>query len=125
MTLRKATLSTTAAGILVLAVLTLSGSQCSQVSDRAVNPQGSEFGTGGTEAERGAAACVQACNDLGRDLRREERNLHRENVRACNGDYDCLADEEARHEARMEEIASIVQACKAPCHEQGRGSGGQ
>jgi hypothetical protein len=124
MTLRKATLSTTVSGILVLAVLILSGSQCSEVSDRAVNPQGSEFGTG-DDASRGAAACVAACNDLGRDLRREERNLHHDNVRACDGNSECLDEEEARHEARMEEIASIVQACKAPCHEQGRGSGGQ
>lgn len=123
MTLRKATLNTTAAGILVLAVLTLSGSQCSEVSDRAVNPQGSDIGTGSNG--RGVAACVQACNDLGRDLRRDERILHRENIQACDGDYECLEDEEARHEARMEEIASIVQACKAPCHEQGGGSGGQ
>lgn len=123
MTLRKATLNTTAAGILVLAVLTLSGSQCSEVSDRAVNPQGSDIGTGSNGGS--VAACVQACNDLGRDLRRDERILHRENIQACDGDYECLEDEEARHEARMEEIASIVQACKAPCHEQGGGSGGQ
>ena len=33
--------------------------------------------------------------------------------------------EEARHDARMEEIAMEMQYCKALCHEQGTGSGGQ
>lgn len=105
---------------LAFTVLTLSGSQCSQVADRSVGPDNNTLGRGNE-----VAACVQACNDIAKGDRDIEKDLHKANVAACNGNAACLAAEEARHEARQDEIDATTQLCKAPCHEQGRGSGGQ
>ena len=105
---------------LAITILTLSGSQCSQVADRSVGPDSETLGRGNE-----VAACVQACNDIAKSDRDIEKDLHKANVAACNGNAACLAAEEARHEARQDEIDAAMQLCKAPCHEQGRGSGGQ
>jgi hypothetical protein len=121
MTLRNKKWQWPATAALAITLLTLSGSQCSQVGDRAVGPDSGSLGNNGN----GVSACVQACNDIAKSDRDAEKDLHKENVRACNGDKSCLDAEKARHEARMEEIAAAQKACKAPCHEQGRGGGGQ
>lgn len=105
---------------LAITILTLSGSQCSQVADRAVGP-----GSGTLDNGSGVSACVRACNDIAKDARDAEQDLHRANIEACHGNPACLEQERARHEARQEEIAAAAQSCKAPCHEQGRGGGGQ
>ncbi|TPW14162.1 MAG: hypothetical protein FD129_1131 [bacterium] len=105
---------------LAITILTLSGSQCSQVADRAVGP---DSGTLDQAAE--VAACVQACNESAKGDRDSEKQLHKANIEACNGDETCLAEEEARHEAQLDEINAEMQFCKAPCHEQGGGTGGQ
>lgn len=105
---------------LAITILTLSGSQCSQVADRSVGPDNSTLGRGNE-----VAACVQACNEIAKDDRAAENDLHKANVEACDGNMTCLEEEEARHEARMDEIEAAMQMCKAPCHEQGRGGGGQ
>ncbi len=109
--------------------LALTGSQCSQVSDRITSPSGSS-GTGVNGSGGGVSACVQACNDAARTARDFERNLHKNNLEACKvlrgSERDaCMAAENARHDARMEQISMELEACKAPCHEQGSGSGGQ
>jgi hypothetical protein len=120
MTLRNKKWQWPATAALAITLLTLSGSQCSQVADRATGPTS---GTFATDAE--IAACIQSCNDVAKGNRDGERVLHKANVIACNGDESCLDAEEARHEARMEEIAALQGACKSPCHEQGGGGGGQ
>lgn len=107
---------------LAITILTLSGSQCSQVADRAVGPDSGTLGDGNGN---GVSACVHACNEIAKNDRDEERDLHRANIQACNRNPACLEQEAARHEARQEEIAAASQSCKAPCHEQGRGGGGQ
>lgn len=115
--------------VLVIGTVTmaLTGSQCSRVSDRLTAPSTSEsaISISGSVAE-----CVQICNEEARVARNAEQELHRANGNACrllrgSAKSACLAAEGARHEARMEEISMDMQACKAPCHEQGSGSGGQ
>lgn len=120
MTLRNKRWHWPALALMAMTILTLSGSQCSQVADRAVGAD-TRIGTEGG----GVSECVQACNELARAAREAERILHLANIEACAGDESCLEDEEARHEARMEEIAAQSQECKATCHEQGGGSGGE
>jgi hypothetical protein len=120
MTLRDKNWNWPATAALAITILTLSGSQCSQVADRSVGPDSGTLGQGNE-----VAACVHACNDSAKDDRNIEQDLHKANVKACNGNPTCLADEEARHEARLDEIEAAMQQCKAPCHEQGRGGGGQ
>ena len=59
------------------------------------------------------------------EQREEEKMIHEWNLEQCGDDEQCIEDEYARHEARMEEIAMEMRECKRPCHEQGQGSGGQ
>ncbi|HEX7878717.1 MAG TPA: hypothetical protein VF720_04875 [Candidatus Eisenbacteria bacterium] len=120
MTLRNKKWQWPATAALAITLLTLSGSQCSQVADRATGPD-----TGSLGNNNDVAACVQACNETAKQDRDAEKDLFKANKEACNGDPACLDAEEARHEARMEEIAAASQLCKAPCHEQGGGGGGQ
>jgi hypothetical protein len=107
-------------GILALASMSASGPQCTQVGDRATAPREGALDEQGVIAE-----CIHSCNDDAKESRDAERRLHTDNVKACAGDSDCLADEEARHEAAMDAIAAASKACKASCHDQGGGEGGQ
>ncbi len=119
-------------GIVLVAAFSLSGAQCSQVGDRITAPtSGSNGGATGSEGTSGSvSACVQACNDIAKAARDAERDLHKENLIACRDlsgpdRASCTSAENLRHATRMEVIAADMQICKAPCHEQGGGSGGQ
>ena len=111
--------------------MALSGSQCSRISDRVTSPTGNDIGASVSETTGGGvSACIQACNQAARDARDAEKELHKNNLDACKelsgSERDaCMDEENARHDARMEEISMDLEACKAPCHEQGSGSGGQ
>lgn len=106
-------------GCLALLLLATTGSQCAKVTDPA--KQGLT-----PEMTPEFAACVQACNQVAQEARAAELDLHIANIEACAGDPDCLAAEEERHEAVMEQIVLDMQGCKDGCqHEQGGGSGGE
>jgi hypothetical protein len=112
---------------IVIAGMALSGSQCAGVGDQVTGPNDNS----GTLAESGGvSACVQACNEAARLARDEEKDLHKDNISACQtlrGDAkrECMEAEDARHDARLEEIDMAMEYCKSQCHEQGSGSGGQ
>ena len=68
------------------------------------------------------SVCIQTCNEIRKDAQEEERDFHRENVRACAGDRDCLNAEAERHTEAMREINEESQECKRICrHDQGGG----
>ena len=96
--------------------------QCVPVDDQATAP--ATLSTQGASG-RGVAACVQACNEIAKDARADEKQLHKDNKEACGDNQECLDAEEDRHDAAMEQIAFEMQECKRPCHSQGGGSGGQ
>jgi hypothetical protein len=113
---------------LVLAVLCLSlfaiagaDSNCAKVSD----PVSPGDGTGLQASGGGRSDCMKACTRAKNDAKREERDLHRDNVDACDSDPECLREEAARHAARMAEIMRDFHVCREDCHEQGGGGGGQ
>ncbi len=105
---------------LLLAAFAATGSQCSKV----VDPAGKQDLS--LELAGGVADCVRDCNAAAASARGAEQDLHVANVQGCEGNPECLAAEEARHVAVMEQIALESQACKEAClHEQGGGSGGE
>jgi hypothetical protein len=110
-------------GLAVLFVLSLSAgqSQCAKVEDSATAPEL----TPGNGSNSGYVACIHACNDAAKVSRENERKLHKQNVRDCHGDTECLQEEAARHAAAMAQIAQDEQDCKKACHDQGDGDGGQ
>jgi hypothetical protein len=67
------------------------------------------------------SSCVQQCNRDAKAKRDAENDLHKANETACHDDPVCLANEEARHEAVLDQIAAEQQQCNAGCHRQGGG----
>ena len=109
-----------AIGVFSLFLIAATDPQCARVDDRVTSPDVSLDPAKGTVAQ-----CVKSCVEAAKSERDHEQDLHQANIEACGGDYDCLEQEEARHEAAMEQIAMDERACKSPCHEQGGGGGGQ
>jgi hypothetical protein len=72
-----------------------------------------------------AANCVSDCAKAANDAIRVESDLHVANVQACNDDAQCLANEEARHEAAVAAIQARRKQCQDNCHDQGAGNGGR
>ena len=70
------------------------------------------------------ASCVSECAHVANDAMRVESDLHVANVKACKGDAQCLANEDARHQAAVDAIQAQRQRCQDNCHHQGSGSGG-
>ncbi len=102
--------------------LAASEPQCARIGDRVAGPNGS---TPDVKGGNGVAECVQACVSAAQDARAAENDIHNANLESCAGDPECLAEESARHAAVMQQIAMDQQDCKAPCHNQGGGHGGQ
>jgi len=76
-----------------------------------------------------ATTCVKDCNDLYKTLYDQEQKLHLTNIDACQAltepDKDtCLASEDARHQAAMDELSTGKVECQNDCHRQGSGIGG-
>ena len=71
------------------------------------------------------ANCVSACAHAANELMHAENDLHKANVKACNGDANCLAQEEARHNTASDAIQEFRKRCQASCHHQGGGKGGR
>ena len=114
---------------LVLAALCLSlfalagaDSNCAKVSD----PVSAGDGTGLLESgDGGRSDCMKACTRAKKDAKKDEKDLHRDNVDECDGDSACLQAEAARHAARMAEIMMEFHECRENCHNQGGGGGGE
>jgi hypothetical protein len=100
---------------LVLVMMAATGSTCSKVEDPSKTDLQIQL----------VNSCVQDCNAAARTARDAEQVLHQQNVAACqalpsNQRGPCLEAEDARHDARMDEIASIQESCKDACeHSQG------
>ena len=105
--------------VLIAAVVALAGSltQCRMVTDNLV-------GVHPSQSAADAGSCFSACAHEANEQNRDESDLHKANMKACGGDPGCLADEEARHEARVAEIQQGRKDCQAGCHHQGGGRGG-
>jgi hypothetical protein len=111
--------------LIIVAGFALSGSQCARVSDQLTGPQISSEPLAG-----GVSDCVQACNQIAQNDRNVEKDLHKTNLTACQqlrgaAKDACMSEENARHDARTEEIDAQLDYCKSLCHEQGSGTGGQ
>jgi hypothetical protein len=102
----------------LVALTSVSLTQC-----RMVNVGDSASGIGFENASTGQ--CIANCNKTANDAIRAESDLHVRNVRACNDDPTCLANEEARHEAAVNSIQAARLACQDGCHHQGGGAGGR
>jgi hypothetical protein len=101
--------------------LAASEPQCARVGDQVVSPDGASLNSN----KGGVSQCVHACVDEAQQRRADEKDLHKTNIESCAGDWQCLQEEEARHESVMEQIAMDQRDCKALCHNQGGGHGGQ
>jgi hypothetical protein len=100
--------------LLVLSVLTLS--RCTLVGDRLT-------GVDVARSRQAPVPCIVECQRVANEEIRVESVLHVSNVNACDGDADCLADEESRHEAAVNDIQAGREVCVDGCHDQGGGQG--
>lgn len=103
----------------LLGVVALSLS-CTLVGDRL---------TGVDLNRNGPTTCIKQCNDQYKVLFDNEQKLHVQNNSACQAlsqpaKDQCLADEKARHDARMAELGQAKIDCQNNCHHQGSGSSG-
>src|SRR5688572_29098696 len=105
--------------ILLLATLSVVAglllAQCRSVTDNVLGSR--------TSIATGAQSCITACAKAANERIRVESELHTANVKACNGDPTCLANESARHEAAVTAIQNTRKSCQAGCHQQGSGAG--
>jgi hypothetical protein len=104
------------AALLAISMLTLT--QCRMIGDRLTGVSVSTF-------KNNATACILQCQTAANDAIRVESQLHVVRVQACADDADCLAAEEARHEAAVDAIQTEREACVSGCHHQGGGDGGR
>ena len=103
----------------LLAVASLTLSQCTQVGDNLV----------GVDLSHGRGhghhfSCKEDCDKDYKKLVRQENKLHKSNLKACRHDDDCIDAEKARHKAALYALQKQNQACKATCHKQGGGDAG-
>lgn len=108
------------AGFALLVMMASTGSQCTKVEDSVTGPLNAPRAEVGGER----SDCIHECNRAMREALRAESALHNTNVHACVGNPDCLRDENARHAAALRRIHDETRDCRAACHDQGRGHGG-
>ena len=101
------------AGAVLLAV---AATTCRMVTDNVVRP---------LEQPLKAEGCMHDCAKAAVERIHAENDVHHDNVKACNGDAQCLAQEEARHEAAQAAIDAFRKQCQQNCHHQGGGKGGR
>lgn len=112
---------------IVLAVLCIVSlvalTQCTMTADKVT---GVDVG-GVTDSQKSKpqthGSCVSECAHSANDAMKDEQDLHKSNVKACNNDPTCLANEETRHEAAVNAIQEARQHCMDDCHHQGGGHG--
>ncbi len=103
--------------LLAVAAASLTLTQCRMVGDRLTGVSVGPFKRPGS--------CFDACYDRYRRQIKSESDLHVSLIKNCNGDKACEEEEEARHEAALENIQAEREACLNTCHQQGRGTAGQ
>ena len=103
-------------GVVLAAAAMLSLSQCRSVDERLT----------GVAMDKGHPdKCFQECNkDFDKGMKEEDK-LHDKNVKACRRDPVCLALEQARHDAAVDQLKVGLRQCEQGCHHQGRGGGGR
>jgi hypothetical protein len=107
--------------ILTVAAFGMTGSQCARVGDRVTAADTSTLVEG---LNRDYGKCISTCNLDAADARRAENQRFRRAIAACNNKA-CREQEIATHMANLEGIHADLQECKANCHQQGTGSGGE
>ncbi len=118
--------------LLLVFAMAATGSQCAKVEDRTTAPDVSLSPSSGGDGEDldhhghgGYRECIRDCVWQAQRERALEQIRHQRNLRHCGHDQECIRHENARHRAVMEQIAREERACKAECHQQGEGHGGQ
>lgn len=104
--------------VLAAAAVTMLLSQCRMVSDGVVAP-----GLGSL-AQKPAQDCLRDCQAVYQTAQDAEQALHKQLIKACGSDTTCIANEDARHDAAMAQLAADRKACFDRCHHQGGGGGG-
>ena len=100
----------------VLAIATLSLSQCQMVEEKL---------TGVSVSRAAPDMCRRACVRAYAESTLVEFRLHFRNWQACRCDSLCLAIETLRFRAAVRRIEANLKACVADCHHQGHGGGGR
>lgn len=105
--------------VIAAAAMTVLLSQCRMVGDGVVAPGP------GLLAQKPAQDCMRDCQAVYQTGQDAEQALHKQLNKACNGDPVCQANETARHDAAMAQLAANRKNCFDTCHHQGGGSGGR
>lgn len=105
--------------VVAAAAMTMLLSQCRMSSDAVLSPDAA------TLAQKPAQDCMRDCQAVYQTAQDAEQALHKQLNKACNGDPVCQANETARHDAAMAQLAADRKACFDSCHHQGGGSGGR
>ena len=105
--------------VVAAAAMTLLLSQCRMASDAVVAPGAA------TLAQKPAQDCMRDCQTAYQTAQDAEQALHKQLIQACGDDPVCIANENARHDAVMAQLAADRKACFDNCHHQGGGSGGR
>ena len=104
--------------VVAAAAMTLLLSQCRMVTD-AIDPV-----RVGSLAQKPAQDCMRDCQAAYQTAQDAEQALHKQLIQACGSDSTCIANEDARHDAAMAQLAANRKACFDGCHHQGGGGGG-
>jgi hypothetical protein len=76
------------------------------------------------EKQENHGNCISDCAHKANDALDDEKDLHKSNLKNCNGDPTCISAENARHDAAVDKIQSDKKSCMDGCHHQGGGHGG-
>ena len=107
----------------ILSAVALFGlTQCKLAPDKVTGIETTTAGTAG-QAASAPGNCISECAHAANDAMKVEQDLHKDNVKACKGNPACLAAEEARHDAAVDQIQEGRKECMNNCHHQGGGSG--
>jgi len=99
--------------------LAASSPQCARTQDSLVGPTVGTLDAGGNE-------CVQSCISSFQEGMRAEHARFKTAIAECNGDEECIEQEEELHESIIGELVGDKNDCLGNCgHEQGGGSSGQ
>ena len=106
--------------VVALGIVSLTLTQCRIVGDNA---------TGVRLFKGQPTTCIKKCNDDFKVLYDQEQKLNDTNKEYCQtlsqpAKDACLADNLARHTARMAELGQAKIDCQNNCHNQGAGSAG-
>jgi hypothetical protein len=108
------------AAICVAALVALT--QCKMTADKVTGvDMGAAVSDGQKIKPQNKGNCISDCAHEANDERQAENDLNKDNIKACNGDPTCLANEEARHEAALDAIEAQRRRCMDNCHHQGGG----